>query len=347
MTKAAEVLILYNEPVLPRDHPDAAAEHEVLETVAFVRRTLVGAGFAVALHGAGNEPAALLRCLDEQRPQVVFNLFEGTADKPDSEAVVTGLLEWLGVSFTGCPSQALVLARNKHQAKLLFRGAGLPTADFVAVDRLPVPAHRLRWPLIVKPAAQDASVGLDQKSVVTDGRRLEERVAYLLETYGPPVLVEEFIDGREMNVALLETHELQPLPVSEVEFTDPTPGHWPIITYDAKWKPESRECRLTPPRYPADVAVDVARQLQSLAVRAYHVLGCRDLARVDFRLRSNGEPFILEVNPNPSYHPEAGYAAALQSAGLTHAQVTVDLVRAALERSTGGNRLVQVAGEKH
>jgi D-alanine-D-alanine ligase len=347
MTNPADVLIVYNEPVLPGDHPDAEAEHEILESVAFVRRTLLGAGFAVALHGTGNEPAALLHGLDRHRPQVVFNLFEGTADNPDSEAVVAGLLEWLGIPFTGCPAQAMVLARNKHQAKLLFRGAGLPTADFIAVERLPVPAHRLRWPLIVKPAAQDASVGLDQKSVVTDGRRLEERVAYLLATYGPPVLVEEFIDGREMNVALLETHELQPLPVSEVEFTDPTPGHWPIITYDAKWKPESRECRLTPPRYPADVAADVARQLQNLAVRAYHALGCRQLARVDFRLRSNGEPFILEVNPNPSYHPGAGYAAAVKSAGLTHEQVTVDLVRAALERCTTGSRLVPVAGERH
>jgi D-alanine-D-alanine ligase len=346
MTTAADVLILYNEPVLPRGHPDAEAEHEVLETVAFVKRALVDAGFAVALHGAGNEPASLLSYLEEQRPQVVFNQFEGTADNPGSEAVVAGLLEWLGIPFTGCPSQSMILARNKHQAKLLFRGAGLPTADFTVVERLPVPAHRLRWPLIVKPATQDASVGLDQKSVVTDSRHLEERVAYLLATYGPPVLVEEFIDGRELNVALLETQELQTLPVSEVEFTDPSPGHWPIVTYDAKWKPDSRECRLTPPRYPADVVPDVARQLQNLAVRAYQLLGCRDLARVDFRLQANGAPFILEVNPNPSYHPEAGYASALKSAGLTHEQVTVDLVRAAISRSTGGNRLVQATGER-
>jgi D-alanine-D-alanine ligase len=330
---APHVCLLYNEPVLPATHPDAAAEHEVLETVAFVQESLAEAGFDVAQHGAGNDPVALVRCLTQQRPDAVFNLFEGTADHPASEAVVAGLLEWLEIPFTGCPAQSMALARNKPQAKLLFRGAGLPTADFVVVEKLPVPAHRLRWPLIVKPAAQDASVGLDQKSVVTDGRRLEERVGYLLSTYGPPVLVEEFIDGREMNVALLEATELRPLPVSEVEFTDPSPGHWPIITYDAKWKPESRESRLTPTRYPADVPPEVARQLQGLAVRAYQLLGCRDFARVDFRLRPTGEPFILEVNPNPSYHPGAGYAAAVKSAGLEHAQVTVDLVRAALQRS--------------
>src|SRR5271170_387669 len=132
---ATDVLILYNEPVLPRDHPDAQAEHEVLESVAFARRALVQAGFVVALQGAGNDPAALLRYLDECRPRVVFNLFEGTADNPGSEAVVAGLLEWLGIPFTGCPSPAMTLARNKHQAKLLFRGAGLSTAAFIVVDR--------------------------------------------------------------------------------------------------------------------------------------------------------------------------------------------------------------------
>lgn len=338
---AAHLLILYNDPVLPTDHPDAEAEHEVLETVAFVRKALGDSGLHVSQLGAGNDPEAILRGLTKHRPAAVFNLFEGTADRPGSEAVVAGLLEWLGIPFTGCPSQSMVLARNKHQAKLLLRGAGLPTADFVVVEKLPVPAHRLRWPLIVKPATQDASVGLDQKSVVTDGRRLEERVAYLLATYGPPVLVEEFIDGRELNVALLETAELRPLPVSEVEFTDPSPGHWPIITYDAKWKPESRESRVTPTRYPADVAPEVARQLQGLAVRAYHLLGCRDFARVDFRLRTTGEPFILEVNPNPSYHPGAGFAAAVKSAGLSHAQVTMELVRLALDRG-GSDRSVDL-----
>lgn len=326
------VLILYNEPTLPRDHPDAEAEHEVLETVAFVHGVLEEAGFEVGHLGVGNDPACLVQGLLDRLPDVVFNLFEGTANHPECEAVAAGIMEWLGIPFTGCPSHAMVLAKDKAVAKVIFRGAGLPTARFRQVDRLPLPEHELSWPLIVKPAAEDASVGLDQKSVVTDARQLEARVAYLLETYGAPVLVEEYIAGRELCVALLEAPDLQSLPVSEVEFTDCSPGYWPIVTYDAKWKTESHECRATPPRYPADLAPDLARQVQDLAVQAYRLLGCRDFARVDFRVRPGGEAFILEVNPNPSYHPGAGFGAAVKSAGRTHAQVTVDLVRTALAR---------------
>lgn len=329
---ASRILILYNEPILPADHPDAEAEHEVLETTAFVHGVLEEAGYDVTHLGIGNDPAALAPALLERRPDAVFNLFEGTADHPACEAVVAGTLEWLGIPFTGCPSRSMVLAKDKSLAKVLFRGAGLPTADFVAVERLPIPAHQLTWPLIVKPAAEDASVGLDQKSVVSTPAQLEDRVAYLLATYGPPVLIEEFIAGRELCVALLEAPDLRPLPVSEIEFTDHSPGYWPIVTYDAKWKTESHECRATPPRYPANVRPELARQVQELAVRAYRLLGCRDFARVDFRVRPTGEALLLEVNPNPSYHPGAGFGAAVQSAGLTHAQATVQLVRTAIGR---------------
>jgi D-alanine-D-alanine ligase len=263
----------------------------------------------------------------------VFNLFEGTADDGRTEAYVSGLLEWLGIPFTGCPFQTLSLARDKHLTKQLLRGAGLPTPDFVVAEELPVPERPPRWPVIVKPAMQDASIGLDQRSVVTDKRSLGDRVAYLLETYGPPVLVEEFIRGRELNVGLIEAPDLRTLPVSEVLFLDPDPGFWPIVTYDAKWRPGSRDYEATPARYPAEVAPRLSARLTRLARAAFRLLGCRDYARVDFRVRPNGQPYILEVNPNPDFNPTAGLAGGLTSAGLTHAQFTVELVRAALGRA--------------
>src|SRR5918911_725330 len=203
-TPPARVLILYNEPVLPADHPDADSEYEILYTVGEVHQVLAGAGYEVRRLGVSRDPAALLAGLREHRPDVVFNLFEGLADCADTEAHVAGLLEWLGVAFTGSPAQALRLARRKHLTKRLLRGAGLATAGFFVVEGLPVPECPLEWPVIVKPATQDASVGLDQGSVVTDQGRLEERVAQLLGAYGPPVLVEQFIPGREFNVALVE-----------------------------------------------------------------------------------------------------------------------------------------------
>ena len=327
------VLILYNEPVLPPDHPNAESEREILATVEVVNRMLTPAGFDVQRLGCSHDPACLLAGLRERRPDVVFNLFEGTADHGLTEAYVAGLLEWLGLPFTGCPSQALFLARGKHLSKYVFRGAGLPTPDFLVVEELPAPACRLRWPVIVKPALEDASVGLDQGSVVTSQPRLEDRAALLLRKYGPPVIVERFIRGRELNVALVENPHLHLLPTSEILFLDNDADYWPIVTYDAKWKPNSRDYQATPPHCPADLSPELAQRLEELSIRAFRLLGCRDYARVDFRVDSAGKPYLLEVNPNPDFHPTGGFAGALIAAGTTHEQFAVDLVRNALLRS--------------
>jgi D-alanine-D-alanine ligase len=330
---ATRVLILYNQPVLPEDHPDADSEHEVLFTAETVEKMLTEAGYAVGRLGVCRDPAVLLEGLRRWRPDVVFNLFEGLADFGETEAHAAGLLEWLGLPFTGSPYQTLCLARNKAMTKHLLQGAGLPTAEFFAVEEIPVPPCPLEWPVIVKPATQDASVGLDQGSVVKDQQRLEERVGYLLETYGPPVLVEQFIRGREFNVGVIEAPDLRVLPVSEILFVDKDPDYWPIVTYDAKWKPGTRDYEATPPRYPATVPPRLRKKLETLAAQAFRLLGCRDYARVDYRVRPGGKPYILEVNPNPDFSPTAGLAGGLQSAGLTYAQFTVELVQRALARA--------------
>lgn len=333
------VLILVNEPILPQGHPDAESERDVLATADAVGRHLAESGFTVSRLSVGRDPAVLLEGLRAHRPDAVFNLFEGLADAGDTEAAVAGLMEWLGIPFTGCPSRAMVLGRSKPLAKTLLQGAGLPTPGFFVVDRLPVADCPLRWPVIVKPAAQDASVGLDQGSVVTDLDRLNERTALLLERYGPPVLVEQFIAGREIYAALIEDPELRVLPLSEVMFRSEDPASWRILTYDAKWKPETREYQETMPSYATRIAPRLAERIRQLATRAFHLLGCRDYARVDFRVGPGGKPFVLEVNPNPDLGPSAGLATGLAAAGLVYSQFVVDLVRKALARgSTGATR---------
>ncbi len=327
------VLVLYNEPVLSASHPDAASEHEVLDTAQFVGETLHRAGYDAVRLAVSKDPGPLLAALQDLRPDAVFNLFEGTADHGNTEAYVAGLLEWMGVPFTGCPSQALLLARSKNLSKLLFQGAGLPTAEFFVVEDLPVPPCRLGWPVIIKPALEDASVGVDQGSVVTDPDRLQERVAYLLETYGPPVLVERYIPGRELNVALVEAPDLRTLPISEIMFARRGDGSWPIVTYDAKWKPGSPDYEATPPRYPAEVNAKLAERLVTIARQAFRLLGCRDYARADFRVSPQGRPYLLEVNPNPDFSPTAGLAGGLASAGIGHDQFTLTLVQSALGRA--------------
>ena len=158
----------------------------------FVAEILQKDGFRTELLGLGRDPVLLWNTLRTKRPALVFNLFEGSLDDTETESYVAGLLEWSGIPYTGSPPQALSLARAKHTTKMVLKSAGVPTAPFMVVHQLPVPACKLKWPVIVKAAKQDASVGMEQKSVCTNQKQLEDRVAYVLDTYGSPVLVEEF-----------------------------------------------------------------------------------------------------------------------------------------------------------
>jgi D-alanine-D-alanine ligase len=336
MGRLERVLVLYNEPVLPPDHPDYASEAEVLDNVEAVHSALAEAGYEVARLGARHDPAGVLEGLRRHAPDAVVNLFEGTADNNLTEAYMAGLLEWLGVPFTGCPLPTLVLARSKHLSKRLFQAEGLPTAPFFVVEQGPLTACPLDWPLIVKPAQQDCSVGVDQQSVVTGLDALNERIAYVLRQFGPPVLCEEFILGRELTLALVEIPELRILPATEAVFPQAGPGYWPILSYDAKWNRGSREYETTDYHFQAQVSPDLAAALEGAARRAFRLLGCRDYARADFRIRAaDGQPFLLEVNPNPDFAPDRALANNLWAAGISHADFVVRLVRNTLARGRG------------
>jgi D-alanine-D-alanine ligase len=339
MPNSPRMLILYNEPILPSDHPDAASEIEILDTIQIVGRALKAAGFTVAKLGIGQDLRAIVDGLNEEQPDAVFNLFEGFPDRPFTENVVAGVMEWLDVPFTGSPSETITLARDKQRTKLALRGAGLPTAPFFTVDCAPVPECKLTWPVIVKPALQDCSVGIEQASVVTNQAELEQRVTYVLRRFGGPVLVEQFIRGREFHVALIEgapdAHgRCTPLalPLSEIVFTDP--AAWPIYSYDAKWAHDSHEFEATPLKTLVVVPEPWQRHIVDVARRAYRVIGCRDYARVDMRVTPEGEPFILEVNPNP-YVGSAGLTDGLAAVGMTYEQFISDVATAAVARRGG------------
>ena len=338
MPALKKILVLHNLPTLPENHPDALSEHEIQDTSEEIANYLRAVGYEVTRLGIGNAPGALLAALNEVRPDAVFNLFEGTHDRGQTEAYAASVLEWLEIPFTGSPSEALALARKKPLAKQMLRGAGLPTPGFFVVDSPRVPMCTLDWPVMVKLATADASVGIDQGSVVTNQQQLEDRVAYLRKQYGGPVLVEEFISGREFNVAVIAVPDMQVLPLYEIVYTDTPPGHWPIMTYNAKWCDDSEDYAATPSRYPAEVPARLGTQLRSLAKRAFRLLGCRDYARVDFRVTPEGKPYILEVNPNPAMNPHAGLAVTLQVAGWTHARFAEALVQTALTRGRKATR---------
>jgi len=331
----SRVLLLHNQPVLPAGHPDAASEYEILEVVEDIDRVVRAAGYKTERLSVGNDLQRLIDGLIKIQPDAVFNLFEGLADRPSTETVVAGILEWFHVSFTGSPSETLALARDKQRTKLMLRGAGLPTAPFFVVEHLPVPKCTLKWPVIVKPAMQDCSIGIDQSSVVTNQSQLENRVEHVLARYGP-VLVEQFINGREFQVSLIEGAPDErgrcvplALPLSEIVFKDKS--LWPIYSYTAKWAETSNEYQSAPLVVPVIIRPDWLERINDVAKRAYRLLNCRDYARVDMRVDSDGEPYILEVNPNPFINSLA-LSDGLGAVGLSHNQFVADLVEAALSR---------------
>jgi len=332
----ARLLLLYNQPVLPADHPDFASERDVLDTVEKIDAILRGGGFAVERFGVGLDLSPFIDRLKRQPPDAVFNLFEGFADRPVTETTIAGILDWFGIPFTGNGVEALTLARDKLRTKYLLHGAGLPTAPFFSVDRLPCPPCRIDWPVIVKPTGQDASVGIEQASVATDQRALEAQVAKVMDNYGSPVLVEKFIRGREFFLPLFEEYwpdrnrrELRTLPPSEILFNDPS--LWPIYSYAAKWTESSPEFGATPEQLAVDVPAGLADRLARIARQVYQTLGCRDYARVDFRVSNDGDPFVLELNPNP-YILSIGLLSGLEAMGKAHAEFVCGLARAALRR---------------
>jgi D-alanine-D-alanine ligase len=337
---APRILILYNEPTLPADHPDADSEHDVLETADIIARHLQAGGFAVSRLGVTTNAKAIMDGLLAAKPDAVFNLYEGTAGWGNSEEYVAGVLELLRIPYTGCPTLPMTLCRNKPLAKQLFAGAGIPTAPFFVVEDGPCPPCPLPWPVIVKPGKEDASVGIDQSSVCQTQAELETRVEYIRTTYGPSVLVEQLIVGREFHVPVIERDGQRiVLPFSEILFPPPPAGSsiWPIVTFDAKWKPQSRDFAATPAKNPAEVDDHLRESVSRIVLKTFDLLGCRDYARVDLRIDHSDQPFVLEMNPNPCINPLAGVAAALESAKIPYEDFLYGLVRAALRRGDAKN----------
>jgi D-alanine-D-alanine ligase len=322
------VLLAYNEPVLQPTHPEADSEHDILTVVEVMAAQLGRGGFEVEQCGVGRNLDAFRARLLQLRPDIVFNLFEGLGDDPAAECRFARLLENEGVAFTGCSSQTLWTAGRKDLAKTLFQEAALPTPAFCVVTELPLGECRLQWPVIVKPAFRDASVGIEQQNVVTNRTSLQNQVARVAEQYGLPVLIEEFVHGRELSAAVVDWPKLQMLPAVETLFVGSN-GDWPIATYDSKWRPESRDYETTPLRYPAELAPDIGDRIAQIAGRAFGILGCRDFATVDFRLSADGKPYLLEVNPNPGLAPSPCLEYSFRLVGIAYSEYLVHLVHAA------------------
>jgi D-alanine-D-alanine ligase len=284
----------------------------------------------------------ILDIVRAERPDVVLNLVEWFHDDLENETFVPAIFELLNQSYTGNRPLALALCQKKPQAKALLADAGIPVPRGIVVEALGrAPADlALRYPLIVKPAFDDASGGIDAGSVVRDRAALDARVNLVVHDHKMPALIEEFIEGREIHCAIMGNSPPTPLPLYEMRFKKggvdnegrPLPN---IITYRAKWDPFSKDYYAMEPKCPVeDLEPETVKAIQATAVRAYKTLGCRDYARVDMRLDTNtGEAYVLEVNPNPDLADGCAFAQSVRASGRTYAQAIQEIVGYALERA--------------
>ncbi|MCR4438980.1 MAG: D-alanine--D-alanine ligase [bacterium] len=328
-----KVLVAYDKLVPPvDDDPDWVSEAAVRYEVEAVYQALLRLGHQPA-HLAVDDIGSAIEEVRRAKPDVIFNLCEAYKGKAQHEMAVAGVWELLGVPYTGNPPLALGMAQNKVVAKRLFAAAGIRTPAYHVYTAVPRPTDLcLPLPAIAKPSQEDASLGITAQSVVKEATQLPEVVEALLTKYRQPVLVEEYVDGREFNVSVLDGEPPQVLPLSEIDFSVLDADTPRITSYEAKWLPDHPLFQSTPAVCPARVEEGLRRRLERTALRVFHLLHGRDYGRVDMRLDAKGAIFVLEFNPNPDISPAAGYARALRAAGITFEEFVDHLLAHALSR---------------
>jgi D-alanine-D-alanine ligase len=284
----------------------------IMEAVRRIEESLVTEGNEVG-HIPVFHDGKWIEKLRRGKFDIAFNMCEGIDGNAAMESSVVGVLELFKIPFTGASSYCTALCLRKHVVNALLEKSGLPVPRF-AVMRRGDPLVTVGFPAIVKPAAEDASLGVEQRSVVRTSRQLAARVASMLELWDE-VIVQRFVDGREVNVGILgETV----LPISEIDFRRMPAGHWRIVTYQSKWETGSEEDLGAVPKCPARLPAKLANEIRRVAMHAWKLVGGFGYGRVDMRIDANGQPWILEVNANPDIDPDAGLAGMALVAGIEY-----------------------------
>jgi D-alanine-D-alanine ligase len=344
MSKSFEITIVYNDPekIEPKPQNLDLSIIEVKNEIEFVENSLRKAGFKVNVLPVYNARRFINDILN-LKTDLIYNFCEMVELESQEEVFAAGLFELVKVPYTGASPMTLGLCLDKAKTKIILSHYGIPTAKFDLFNESIDGCKKinLRFPVIVKPVREDASTGINEKSVVYDRKELEERVEYIIKMFKQPALVEEFIDGREVNVAILGNNPPVVLPISEIDFSH-LPSHLPkIVSYEAKWIPNTDYYEKTIPICPAFLEPELERKIKDIALSCYKIMGCRDYARVDMRIDKEGNPYVLEVNPNPDLSRNAGFMRSASVYGLTPEETIVKIAEIAIERSYADKKFAE------
>ena len=316
------------KPVFDLNHNDPISEYETIATA------LRKSGYEAYTLNIMDNLNHFLKDYEKNKPDVIFNFVELYKDQPRLEMNFTGLLELLSAAYTGAPPLALGTCQNKTLTKRILSSIGVRTPRYKIIKTLDRSFRLgLRYPLIVKPAWEDASVGIDNESIVDNVDEMKKRIEYVFNSFKQPVLVEEFILGRELNVAVFGNKEPEVLPISEIDFSNMPEHLHPIVSFQAKWDPMHEAYHKTIPICPSILPDKTRMEAEQMALQCFKTVGARDYARVDMRLsKADNKLYVLEVNPNPDLTENAGFMRSAKQAGYSYRKTLKMIVDFAYER---------------
>lgn len=343
MKTKAKILICYNSPfsIYPvyngKPADDGGKINDLSESgfaneIEKIKQSLQNHFTTVDTLPIDKNVAEVIKQINLYAPDIIFNFVESVEGVSSYEYCMTGLFELLGYNYTGNEPSTLGNCLNKARTKNILCSYGINSPRYFTVSQHDIVSEinfKLNFPVILKLLNEDASIGISEFSVVTNFRDFKKQLKFLFGTYNQPVIVEEFIEGRELNVAILGD---KVLPISEIIFSG-LPGNLPqIVTYDGKWIEGSVYYNYTKPNCPAKLDIKTKKRIESTALAAYHAMNCRDYARVDIRLDKKNIPYVIEVNPNPDISTDSGFARAAAARGLNHNKLLSEIIRLAMMR---------------
>jgi D-alanine-D-alanine ligase len=329
------ILVLFDTDMEPPAGQDYSKQLESTDEVEFdVARALIGLGHQVRLFGFRNDLDALVAGLRAEPADVVFNLTERFRDLSALDYGVAAVLEMLDLPYTGASAAGLMLARDKALTKMVLAYQGLRIPHFFVCPRgqaMQRPSD-VRFPLIVKPLDEDASVGIAQRSVVHDDAALAERISFIHARHNTDAIVEEFIAGRELYIGVIGNDPPRALPPIEMVFAQDSSEESRIATFKAKWSHKYREARGIENCIATNLSKETRERLAEVAVRTYKAAGLRDYGRIDVRLAHDDEIYIVEANPNPYLADGEDLAWAAEEGGDLYPQLIQKVAEMALAR---------------
>jgi D-alanine-D-alanine ligase len=290
-------------------------------------------GHEPSYHVLNGRPQSLLS-LAKCGADLIFNLTESYAGDNTKEMQVTAFLDMLDIPYTGAGPHANILAQDKSIAKKMFSFHGIQSPYFATAYRGTIDhAHDISFPLIVKPTSEDGSIGIDSAAVVNTVKELMERLSYIQTEFNSPALIEEYIEGREIYAAVLGNQEnAYALPLVELDLSKLPKGVPKIASQEVKFEKDTEAYKLTKSAIAEDLDEETVTRLSEIAVKAYRAVKLRDYGRIDMRMSSNGEVFVIEANPNPWLSSAQEFFMAAKKSGLSYTQMIAEIVDLAMAR---------------